>query len=335
MRRTTSLQARGALLALSAALLVACGSGSMAATATPVPLTAAVQPSPPPTADVQPYPAPVEPSPPTAAAEPYPAPAPPSTAVEPSPAPAPGTSAVPYPAPTAAGATPIYGYRVVQAFPHDRDAFTQGLAIDEGTLYEGTGMYGASELRRVDLATGEVQQRARLDPSYWGEGITVFGDRIIQLTWQSQVGLVYDRATFELLGSFSYPTEGWGLTDDGERLIMSDGTDTLRFLDPETFAEIGRVQVSDASGPVSRLNELEYIDGEVYANVWQSDRIARIDPATGRVTGWIDLSGLLTEEDRTQRVDVLNGIAHDAETGQLYVTGKWWPKLFEIELVPR
>ena len=234
---------------------------------------------------------------------------------------------------TAATAPPVYRYRVVHTYPHDPAAFTQGLVFEDGLLYEGTGLYGQSSLRRVELETGKVLQRRELPAEYFGEGITVFGDRIIQLTWQSNLGFVYDKETFELLKEFSYPTEGWGITHDGTRLIMSDGTATLRFLDPETLQEIGRIDVSDDAGSVARLNELEYVQGEIYANVWQTDRIARISPQTGRVVGWIDLQGLLSAEDRARPVDVLNGIAYDAENDRLFVTGKWWPRLFEIDLV--
>jgi glutamine cyclotransferase len=164
--------------------------------------------------------------------------------------------------------------------------------------------------------------------------VAVFGEKIYQLTWKAQVGFVYDRDSFELLQVFTYPTQGWGLTHDDQRLIMSDGTSTLHFLDPETLEEIGRVEVYDDSGPVPKLNELEYIEGEVYANVWTTDLIARIDPGTGQVTGWIDLAGLLGEQDRDPPVDVLNGIAYDVENDRLFVTGKLWPKMFQIELVP-
>jgi glutamine cyclotransferase len=203
----------------------------------------------------------------------------------------------------------------------------------DGVLYEGTGLNGRSSLRRVDLESGKVLQRRDLAREYFGEGIAVFGKRIIQLTWQSRVGFVYDRESFALQRQFSYRTEGWGLTHDGKSLIMSDGTATLRWLDPETFAETRSVVVRDQNGPVVRLNELEYIRGEIYANIWQTDRIARIDPQTGRVTGWIDLRGLLSLEDRqSSDADVLNGIAYDAANDRLFVTGKLWPKLFEIEL---
>jgi glutaminyl-peptide cyclotransferase len=230
-------------------------------------------------------------------------------------------------------APPVYGYRVIRIYPHDAQAFTQGLVLDHGHLYEGTGLWGRSSLRRVDLMTGAVLHMHRLAPQYFGEGITILGDRIIQLTWRSRVGFVYNKQDFALLRQFSYPTEGWGITHDGTNLIMSDGSSTLYILEPDSFREIGRISVSDPNGPVVSLNELEYVKGVIYANVWQTDRIARIDPQTGRVTAWIDLSGLLSPEDRQQRVDVLNGIAYDAAEDRLFVTGKLWPKLFEIELV--
>jgi glutamine cyclotransferase len=238
------------------------------------------------------------------------------------------------PIPTPATAIPIYTYTVLNTYPHDPEAFTQGLIWKGGLLYEGTGLRGRSSLRKVELETGEIVQLYELPPQYFGEGITIFGDRIYQLTWQSRIGFVYDKDSFELLGEFQYSTEGWGITHDGERLIMSDGSATLHFLDPETLEEIGQVQVYDDSGPVIRLNELEYVEGEVYANIWQTDRVARIDPGTGRVTGWIDLSGLLGPEDYSPPVDVLNGIAYDAATDRLFVTGKLWPKLFEIAILP-
>lgn len=227
---------------------------------------------------------------------------------------------------------PVYGYIVANVFRHDRRAFTQGLVFENGVLYEGTGLYGESTLRRVELETGDVLQQYDLPDRFFGEGLAIYGDRIIQLTWQAHVGFVYDKDSFELLQEFGYPTEGWGLTHDGERLIMSDGSSTLYFLDPATYEEIGRIQVRDEDGPVTRLNELEYIQGEVYANVWPTERIARVSPQTGRVIGWIDLTGILAPEDRNAPIDVLNGIAYDAENDRLFVTGKWWPKLYEIEL---
>jgi len=228
---------------------------------------------------------------------------------------------------------PVYSYNIVNTYPHDPDAFTQGLVFEDGVLYEGTGLHGQSSLRRVELETGDILQIRELSDEFFGEGITIYGNRIIQLTWQSHIGFVYDKNSFELLQEFNYSTEGWGITHDGTRLIMSGGTSTLHFLDPQTFEEIGQVEVFDNDGPVTRLNELEYVQGEIYANVWQTDRIARIAPETGRVVGWIELGGLLTAEDCSQPVDVLNGIAYDADNGRLFVTGKLWPKLFEIELI--
>ncbi len=242
----------------------------------------------------------------------------------------PGTSAT-----VTAASTPVnhYTYEVVNAYPHDDRAFTEGLAFVNGILYEGTGLWGRSSLRIVDLETGAVQQSVSLSNDLFGEGITVVGDRIVQLTWLSGLGLVYDRETLSLMREFAYSTEGWGLTYDGKRLIMSDGTDTLYFRDPETFAVEGHVTVSDEGTAVTNLNELEYIDGLVYANVWKTDRIAMIDPEDGHVTGWLDLTGLLASRKVNQPVDVLNGIAYDTRNDRLFVTGKLWPWLFEIELV--
>ncbi|MCJ7521264.1 MAG: glutaminyl-peptide cyclotransferase [Dehalococcoidia bacterium] len=228
----------------------------------------------------------------------------------------------------------VYTYRVVSAYPHDPQAFTQGLVFKDGVLYEGTGLRGRSTLRGVELETGDILQIRELPAQFFGEGVAIYGNRIIQLTWQSNVGFVYDKESFDLLQEFNYPTEGWGITHDGTHLIMSDGTSTLHFLDPETHEEVHRVEVLDRGSPVTRLKELEYVQGIIYANVWQTDRIAMIAPSTGQVVGWIDLEGLLGEEDRIQRVDVLNGIAYAAEDDRLFVTGKWWPKLFEIELIP-
>ena len=230
-------------------------------------------------------------------------------------------------------AIPVYTYNIVNTYPHDRNAFTEGLVFEDGFLYEGTGLCGNSSLRKVELETGNVLQIRKLSSEFFGEGITICGNEVIQLTWQSHVGFVYDKNSFELLQVFNYSTEGWGITYDGTRLIMSDGTSTLHFLDPQTFKEIGHLEVFDDHGPVTKLNELEYVKGEIYANVWQTDRIARISPETGRVIGWIDLAGLLTAEDRSKPVDVLNGIAYDAGADRLFVTGKLWPKLFEIRLI--
>ena len=227
---------------------------------------------------------------------------------------------------------PVFGYEVVDAFPHDPDAFTQGLAISGGRLFEGTGLYGSSRLREVDLRTGAVLREVDLPDSAFGEGIAVVGDRVVQLTWRGGIGYVYDRDTFRRVDSFRYEGEGWGLAFDGTRLILSDGTPTLRFLDPRTFEVVRTVRVLADGEPVDRLNELEFIDGEVYANVWKSDRIARIDPGTGRVTAWVDLSGL-RPPGAIGPESVLNGIAHDPSSDRLFVTGKSWPELFEIELV--
>ncbi len=228
---------------------------------------------------------------------------------------------------------PIYTYRIVNTYPHDRDAFTQGLVFADGVLYEGTGRRGYSTLRQVDLESGQVQKLRVLPEQYFGEGIALSGDHIFQLTWQSKIGFIYDRASLELLGSFEYPSEGWGLTYNGQSLIMSDGTPTLHFLDPESQQETGQVQVTYLGEPVRALNELEFVQGEVYANVWKTNAVVRIAPKTGEVTGVIDLAGLLSPDDLSQPVDVLNGIAYDEENDRLFVTGKLWPKIFEIELI--
>jgi glutamine cyclotransferase len=228
---------------------------------------------------------------------------------------------------------PVYTYRVLNTFFHDPGAFTQGLVYQDGIFYEGTGLRGRSSLRKVELETGKVLQRYDLPAQYFGEGIAVLGNKLFQLTWQSQTGFVYDKETFELLDQFTYPGEGWGLTHDGVQLIMSDGTSTLRLIDPQSLAEVGRIEVLDGDVPVIMLNELEYIAGEVWANVWQTNNIVRIDPVTGQVVGWIDLSGLLQPEDVVQPVDVLNGIAYDPENGRIFVTGKLWPRVFEIKLL--
>jgi glutamine cyclotransferase len=227
-----------------------------------------------------------------------------------------------------------YTYKIINSYPHDNTAFTQGLVFDDGFLYEGTGIYGHSTLRRVQLQTGRVVKMHSLASQYFGEGVTIFGDRIIQLTWQSHVGFVYDKESFKAVGQFTYPTEGWGITHDGKRLIMSDGSSMLYFLVPATFKEIGRIEVVDANGPVERLNELEYIKGQIYANVWQTDRIAIISPQTGQVTGWIDLTGILKPTGPYASEMSLNGIAYEPHSDRLFVTGKLWPRIFEIELVP-
>ncbi|MEM4541088.1 MAG: glutaminyl-peptide cyclotransferase [Archaeoglobaceae archaeon] len=225
----------------------------------------------------------------------------------------------------------LYSYRVVKIYPHDPNAFTQGLVYEDGYLYESTGLYGFSTLRKVELETGKVVQLRELPPNCFGEGIAIIGDRIIQLTWREHGAFIYDKNTFEVIGEFSYSTEGWGLTFDGQRLIMSDGSASLYFLDPKTFQIVAKVEVHDEK-PVSRLNELEFVEGLIYANVWMEDRIAIIEPETGKVVGWIDLSGIY--KDKRDINDVLNGIAYDAGSKRLFVTGKRWSQLFEIELIP-
>jgi glutamine cyclotransferase len=226
-----------------------------------------------------------------------------------------------------------YTYSIIKAYPHDTSAFTEGLVYQDGFFYEGTGLNGYSSLRRVDLNTGQVLQQVDLDIKYFGEGIAVVNNSIIQLTWQSQVGFVYDKNSFSLIRNFSYSNEGWGLTFDGEKLIMSDGTSKLRFVDPISFKEIGEVLVRDAEIPVVNINELEYVNGDVYANIWMEQKIAIIDLSTGLVKGWVDLSGLPRSEVLDSN-SVLNGIAYDSVNCRFFVTGKNWPMLFEIKLVP-
>ncbi|MCS6798865.1 MAG: glutaminyl-peptide cyclotransferase [Myxococcota bacterium] len=234
--------------------------------------------------------------------------------------------------------------RVVRRLPHARDAFTQGLVLHDGTLYEGTGLYGASTLRRVTLETGMVERRAQLPPELFGEGIALVRDRIVQLTWREGIALVWDAERFERVGEHRYRGEGWGLCFDGRRLVMSDGSDTLVFRDPDSFEITGRVRVRRAGRPLAHLNELECVDDLVYANVWQTDHIARIDPRTGAVTGWIDTAlhprapeglRLLPPELADDDTDVLNGIAYDARSGRFLLTGKRWPELYEVQFVPR
>jgi glutaminyl-peptide cyclotransferase len=229
---------------------------------------------------------------------------------------------------------PTSGYQVVRSYPHDHDAFTQGLQYLDGVFFEGTGLNGRSSIRRVELETGKVLQRRDVPQQYFGEGITVFKSDLIELTWQTHVAFVYDRTSFEPKKQFSYPGEGWGLTHDGSSLIMSDGTDELRYLDPITFAEKRRLKVTAAGAPLRNLNELEVVKGEIFANLWQTDYVARISPSTGKVTGYVDLRGLLTPAERAG-TDVLNGIAYDQAHDRLFVTGKLWPKVFEIKLVKK
>jgi glutamine cyclotransferase len=228
---------------------------------------------------------------------------------------------------------PTESYRVVHTYPHDTSAFTQGLVFINGMLYEGTGLNGRSSIRMVDLATGRVLQQHDLPEKYFGEGLTDWKNNLIELTWHSHVGFVYDRFSFRLLRTFTFSEEGWGLTHDSRHLILSDGTSVLHLLDPSTFQQVGQITVTDDGKPVLNLNELEYIHGEIYANVWQTDRIARISPKTGRVLAWADLTGLRLAVDNQDGNAVLNGIAYDSQHDRLFVTGKLWPKLFEIQLV--
>ena len=230
---------------------------------------------------------------------------------------------------------PVDGYRVVKAYPHDPEAYTQGLIVRAGFLYESTGRNGRSSLRKVKLETGEVLQQERVAPEYFAEGLAEWKGQLVQLTWQSNVAFVYDRTTFARRRTFTYPGEGWGLATDASGFVLSDGSDQLRFLDPETFREVRRVTVTDGATTVSQLNELEFVNGEVWANVWHTNRIARISAKTGQVLGWIDLTGLMAGGYRLDAEAVLNGIAYDPTGRRLFVTGKLWPKLFEIAIVPR
>ena len=227
-----------------------------------------------------------------------------------------------------------WGYQVVKTYPHDREAFTQGLQYKDGFLYEGTGLQGRSTLRKVKLETGVVLQKLSLPGQYFGEGIAIVGERIVQLTWQSEVGFVWGLKDFKLQRQFTYKGEGWGLTTDGKNLYFSDGTDEIRVLDGNTMAELRRIRVRENGRPVRDLNELEWVEGEILANVWQTDRIVKVNPLDGRVMGSVDLSGLLSAGERVG-TDVMNGIAYDAAGKRLFVTGKLWPKVFEIKLVKK
>jgi glutamine cyclotransferase len=228
---------------------------------------------------------------------------------------------------------PKYTYDVINVWPHDRSAFTEGLVFLDGVLLESTGLNGQSTLRKVDLTTGKVLKQVEVPSQYFAEGLTVLNGKLFQLTWQTKKGFVYDLESFRLEGEFAYQGEGWGLTTDGHWLIMSDGTDQIRFLDPTTFEEKRRITVLAYGQPVNRLNELEYIKGEIFANVWGTDYVVRIDPVTGRIVGVIDFTGLLAAQDRDENTDVLNGIAYDAAGDRLFVTGKRWPKLFGVRLI--
>lgn len=230
-----------------------------------------------------------------------------------------------------AGQLPLWGYTVVRTYPHDPQAFTQGLQFVDGIFYEGTGLNGQSTIRKVKIESGEVLQRRAIGPEHFGEGITLFNGTLFQLTWQSGLAFSYDGKTFAPKKTFPYKGEGWGLTSDGTQLIMSDGTNELRYLDGVSFKELRRIKVTAVGQAVKELNELEYVKGEILANVWQTDYVARIDPKTGIVSSWIDLRGLLTPRERAT-TDVLNGIAYDAKGDRLFVTGKLWPKVFEITL---
>jgi len=227
---------------------------------------------------------------------------------------------------------PVQGFRVVATFPHDTTSFTQGLVFADGELYESTGLQGESTLRRVDLTTGKTLQRLDVPAEYFAEGLALVGDELLQLTWQHQLGFVYDRKTFKQKRTFRYKTEGWGIAYDGaSRLVMSDGSDTLFFLDPKTLAVTKTLRVQDAGRPIGNLNELEWIEGEIWANVWMTDRIARISPATGDVNAWVDLAALWPVAQRPAPSDqVLNGIAYDKATRRIFITGKKWPRLYQI-----
>ena len=229
--------------------------------------------------------------------------------------------------------TPEYTYKVIHVFPHDTTAFTQGLTYQNGFLYEGTGLNGHSSLRKVRLETGEVIEKRALPPELFGEGIAVFDKEIVQLTWLSHKGFIYDLNDFAPNGTFSYPGEGWGLAADHRMFFMSDGTSIIRVLDPKTFQARRHIDVSDNGRPVTQLNELEFVNGELFANVWQTDRIARISPQSGKVLGWINLAGILSPMYRRSPEAVLNGIAYDAQQKRLFVTGKLWPSVFEIRIV--
>jgi len=227
----------------------------------------------------------------------------------------------------------LWTVEVKAAYPHDPRAFTQGLAFHDGALYEGTGQYGASSIRRIALPSGDVEHQQPLSALYFGEGITILDGKLYQLTWVNQVGFVYDVETFERIGTFRYSGEGWGLTHDGKRLIMSNGSERIAFLDPKTYEVVRTIRVRSEGRPIVRLNELEWVDGEIWANIWYEDRIARIDPRDGEVIGWIDASHVYPAAERGSE-DVLNGIAYDKASKRLIITGKNWPMLYEVEVVP-
>jgi glutamine cyclotransferase len=232
-----------------------------------------------------------------------------------------------------ASKTPVQKVRVVASYPHDAQAFTQGLVIHKGELYEGTGQKGASTLRKVDLKSGQVLESFQLHPEYFGEGITILNDKVYQLTWQNNVGLVFDLNSKRYESNFRYTHEGWGITNNSKELIISDGSSTIRFLDPKTFKEVRRVVVREGKNRIKMLNELEFIDGAIWANVWYEDRIAKISPDDGQIMAWVDLTHVYPSNQRNKEA-VLNGIAYDAESKKIFITGKNWPQLYEIELLP-
>ena len=227
---------------------------------------------------------------------------------------------------------PVYGYEVVNTFPHDPAAFTQGIIFHDGALIESTGLEGRSTLRRVELQTGKVLQKVDVPPFFFAEGMTLFNGKIYQLTWKGEKGFIYDPQTFKKTGEFTYTGEGWGLTHDADSLILSDGSNQIRFIDPNTYKVKRTINVLDRGRPLEEINELEYVRGEIFANIWHDDRIVRIDPQTGRINGWVDMTNLLKPGDVTNEEAVLNGIAYDEQGDRLFVTGKLWPKLFEIKL---
>ena len=227
---------------------------------------------------------------------------------------------------------PIYSYNIINTYPHDVRAFTEGLVYEDEFFYESTGRYNESTLRKVDLQTGEILNLHKLNDNYFGEGIAIYDNKIFQLTWKSNVGFIYDKDTFSLINKFYYNTEGWGLTHNDEHLIMSDGTDEIYFLNPKNFKKVYSIKVHDEFRPITRLNELEFIQGEIYANVWRTDKIARICPHSGKITGWIDLKGLLSPKEY-KNAGTLNGITYDKQNNRIFVTGKMWPKIFEIKLI--
>lgn len=235
-------------------------------------------------------------------------------------------------APSSEEVVPVYSYEVVASYPHDEKAYTQGLAFYDGMLYESTGQYGESTLRKVELKKGKVKKKREVPEQYFAEGMTILNGKIYQLTWQQSKGFIYDLKELKLESEFAYDGEGWGLTTDGQSLIMSDGTNQLRFLDPATFRVIKTISVLRDKEPLAHINELEYIHGEIYANIWKTDNIVRLDPQTGRILAWIDLAGLRPSETLSNSENVLNGIAYDEEQDRLFVTGKRWPRLFEIRL---